>query len=224
MSNLFYISPDDPPDAFPPVASALDDPPGLLAAGGDLSTERLLAAYRCGIFPWYSDDQPILWWSPDPRCILWPQEFKCSRSLAKALRNDGFTFSHNTAFEEVMRACADTRLRPEGSWIHDDMVRAYVALHQQGYAHSLEVWRDGALAGGLYGVQLGGIFFGESMFSRVTDASKVALYYLCEGFGHRAPPQPISLIDCQMPTRHLLSLGAKAIARAEYLALLRRFT
>ncbi len=216
VTDLFIIDPDDPADTFPPVSRALTEPPGLLAVGGDLSVPRLLAGYRRGIFPWYSTDQPILWWAPDPRCILWPDDFRCSRSLAKKLRHGGFTVTCNTAFEQVMRSCGDAKLRPEGSWIHDAMVHAYIALHAQGMAHSVEIWHDDQLAGGLYGVLLGTVFFGESMFSRVTDASKVALWHLC----HQVLQHPIDLIDCQMPTAHLQRLGATAISRNAFSTLL----
>lgn len=181
-----------------------------------MSVARLLAGYRRGVFPWYSVDQPILWWAPDPRCILWPGDFNCSRSLAKKLRHGGFTVTCNTAFEQVMRSCGDEKLRPEGSWIHDAMVQAYTTLHTRGMAHSVEVWHDNQLVGGLYGVLLGKVFFGESMFSRVTDASKVALSHLC----NQVLPHPIELIDCQMPTDHLQRLGAVAISRDAFTKLL----
>lgn len=216
MRSLHWLNPDSPPDAFPPVERALNDPSGLLAAGGDLRPQRLLSAYRRGIFPWYSEGQPILWWSPDPRCVLFPEEFQCSRTLAKRLRNAAFEVRINTAFDAVMRACGDPALRPEGTWIIEEMLDAYQQLHTLGHAHSLEIWRDDALVGGLYGVQLGPVFFGESMFSRVTDASKVALLHLCR----QALPQPIRLIDCQMATPHLRSLGARTLPRAEFVGLL----
>lgn len=213
MNNLIWLSEHDPPDAFPAVESALSDPPGLLAAGGDLSTTRLLAAYRRGIFPWYSHGQPILWWSPDPRAVLFPRELKISRSLAKAARNRGFEARFDTDFTAVMAGCGDRKLRPEGTWITRDMRAAYLQLHQQGLAHSVETWLNGALVGGLYGVQLGGVFFGESMFSRVSDASKFALKTLCA----RLIEQNVAMIDCQMATPHLLSLGAREIRRSEFL-------
>lgn len=216
MSNLFWLNEDDPPDAFPAVDLALTDPPGLLAAGGDLRPERLLAAYRRGIFPWYSQGQPVLWWSPDPRTVLFPQELKISRSMARTVRNRGFTARFDTAFAEVMAGCGDARLRPEGTWINDEMYAAYRQLHRLGVAHSVETWLDGVLVGGLYGVQLGRVFFGESMFSRVTDASKFALKILCE----RLIEQRVVMIDCQMATSHLLSLGAREISRREFITLL----
>jgi leucyl/phenylalanyl-tRNA--protein transferase len=210
MSTVVWLGESDTPDAFPPVEQALKEPDGLLAAGGDLSPERLLAAYRRGIFPWYSRGQPILWWSPDPRAVLSPREMKVSRSLAKTLRNAGFVVRFDTVFGEVMRACG--ALRPEGTWISREMRDAYLRLHRLGHAHSVEVWRDDQLVGGLYGVALGRLFFGESMFSRERDASKVALKHLCD----RLIARDYVLIDCQMATTHLQSLGAKLIPRSEF--------
>lgn len=208
------LRPDSSPDAFPPAAAALDEPDGLLCAGGDLSTARLLAAYQRGIFPWYSEGQPILWWSPDPRTVLIPAEFKVSRSFAKALRNRGFETTVDHAFEAVMAACADQRLRPEGTWISPDMQAAYRQLHELGHAHSIETWFDGRLVGGLYGVSLGRVVFGESMFSVERDASKVALKRLVD----IAIARRVELIDCQVASMHLESLGARAIPRAEFVA------
>jgi leucyl/phenylalanyl-tRNA---protein transferase len=198
---------------FPPVQQALREPNGLLAAGGDLSPERLLDAYRHGIFPWYSDDEPILWWSPDPRMVLFPAELKVSRSLSKTLRNTAYEIRFDSAFDAVMMACAAPRPTQAGTWITDQMRAAYNRLHRMGHAHSVETWAEGALVGGLYGVALGGIFFGESMFSRHRDASKLALVALvrklqADGFG---------LIDCQLPTPHLESLGARAIRRSDFI-------
>ncbi|NDE01671.1 MAG: leucyl/phenylalanyl-tRNA--protein transferase [Gammaproteobacteria bacterium] len=216
---LHWLEPGGDPEAFPPVEAALDEPPGLVAAGGDLSVERLVAAYRRGIFPWYSPGQPILWWSPDPREVLYPAEFRRSRSLAKRERNAGFEVRWNTAFAAVLEACAAPRESDGGgTWITEEMRDAYVALHEAGIAHSVETWRDKQLVGGLYGVRLGGVFFGESMFSRETDASKIALSALV----HRAPELRIELIDCQMPTRHLASLGSRALSRDEFLRELHR--
>jgi leucyl/phenylalanyl-tRNA--protein transferase len=208
------LRPDSPPDAFPPATSALDEPDGLLCAGGDLSTARLIAAYRRGIFPWYSEGQPILWWSPDPRTVLVPAEFKVSRSFAKTLRNRGFDTTVDHAFEAVMTACADQRLRPEGTWISPDMQAAYRRLHELGHAHSIETWFDGRLVGGLYGVSLGSVVFGESMFSVERDASKVALKRLVD----IAIARRVELIDCQVASMHLESLGARAIPRSEFVA------
>jgi leucyl/phenylalanyl-tRNA--protein transferase len=216
MTSIVWLSDHDAPDAFPPVERALKEPDGLVAAGGDLSPERLLAAYRRGIFPWYSRGQPILWWSPDPRAVLVPSEFKLSRSLAKTLRKELFDVRIDTAFEQVIRSCGDRKLRPEGTWISPEMRAAYIELHSLGFAHSIEVFAGEELVGGLYGVALGKVFFGESMFSRVTDASKVALKVLCD----RLIAREFVLIDCQMVTAHLLSLGAKAIPRTEFIATL----
>jgi len=209
---------DQDRDGFPPVEQALKEPDGLLAAGGDLSPQRLQAAYRRGIFPWYSRGQPILWWSPDPRAVLIPQELKVSRSLAKTLRKDAFTVRFDSSFAEVMDACADPRLRAEGTWIVREMRAAYCQMHALGLAHSVEIWRDAELVGGLYGVALGKVFYGESMFSRVNDASKVALKFLCDELIRRE----FVLIDCQMATAHLMSLGAKLMPRAEFSAVLAR--
>ncbi|MDZ4201727.1 MAG: leucyl/phenylalanyl-tRNA--protein transferase [Gallionella sp.] len=201
-------------DAFPPLGSALRSPDGLLAAGGDLSPRRLLEAYRCGIFPWFSDGQPILWWSPDPRMVLIPGEFKISRSLLKTLRNDRQEVRCDTAFEAVMRACAAPRDGQDGTWIREDMIAAYCALHEVGYAHSVETWRDGKLVGGLYGIALGRMFYGESMFSKARDTSKIALAHLAA----QLERWQFGMIDCQMNTPHLASLGAREIPRSEFVA------
>jgi len=203
---------------FPPVSQALRRPNGLLAAGGDLSPQRLLAAYAQGIFPWYSEGEPILWWSPDPRMVLFPDELRVTRSLRKVLRNRPYEIRFDTAFRRVMEACAAPRPGQSGTWITAEMIEAYTHLHALGFAHSVETWIGGELAGGLYGVALGGVFYGESMFHRVRDASKIALVHLVEqlkrlGFG---------LIDCQMKTAHLASLGAREIPRAEFVRLLRK--
>lgn len=211
-----FLRPGDPPDAFPPLEMALDEPEGLLCAGGDLSPARLLEAYRRGIFPWYSEGQPILWWSPDPRAVLFPAELRISRSLAKALRNRGYETRVDQAFAEVVARCADSGLRPEGTWISREMQSAYQELHRLGHAHSVEAWRDGRLVGGLYGVALGRVFFGESMFSMERDASKVALARLVD----ESLARGIELIDCQMTSPHLESLGARGIPRDRFLTLL----
>jgi leucyl/phenylalanyl-tRNA--protein transferase len=199
---------------FPPVERALRDPNGLLAAGGDLSPARLLEAYRHGIFPWFNADDPILWWSPDPRMVLFPQEFKISRSLRKTLRNRQYEVRADTAFEQVMRACAAPRDGHHGTWIHDEMIAAYSALHRMGHAHSIETWIAGELVGGLYGMAIGRMFYGESMFSRRSDASKIALAHLAAQLAR----WNFGMIDCQMNTRHLASLGAREIPRAEFIA------
>jgi leucyl/phenylalanyl-tRNA--protein transferase len=198
---------------FPPVHRALEEPNGLLAAGGELSVERLLEAYRHGIFPWYSEGQPVLWWSPDPRMVLEPAAIVVSRSLGKRLRRGDFEVRTDTSFREVMRACAEPRSGQAGTWITDEMATAYEGLHHAGYAHSVETWADGRLAGGLYGVSIGRVFFGESMFTRATDASKIALAHLAR----QLERWQFGLIDCQMATPHLTSLGAREIARNEFI-------
>ena len=214
-----WLRPTDPPDAFPPVTSAPTDPDGLLCVGGDLRPERLLAAYRRGIFPWYSEDQPILWWSPDPRMVLFPNELKVSRSLGKTLRNRGFRVTFDTCFDTVVAMCAESGTRAhEGTWISPAMRAAYGELHRLGHAHSVEAWLDDRLVGGLYGVLLGRIFFGESMFSTETDASKVALHDLVRWLR----PYDVELIDCQVASEHLFTLGARLIPRAEFVACLER--
>ena len=205
---------------FPPLDHALDEPEGLLAAGGDLSPQRILAAYRRGIFPWYSAGQPLLWWCPNPREVLVPTEFRCSRSLAKTLRNRGFKVTFDRDFAAVVDACATRRDHSAGTWITPAMHTAYCELHAHGHAHSVEVSLSGALVGGLYGVALGRIFFGESMFSRERDASKVALARLVE----RAVVAGLQLIDCQLPTPHLRSLGSKPMPRADFSALVAQYT
>ena len=207
---LAWLERDDP---FPPVEKALREPNGLLCAGADLTVPRLLAAYREGIFPWYSDDQPILWWSPDPRMVLFCDEFKVSRSLAKNLRNKGFETRIDSAFPKVIKACAAPRKGEPGTWISAEMQAAYVALHRAGHAHSFETWRDGRLVGGLYGVAIGQAFFGESMFSRETDASKVALVALVGELRARGCP----MIDCQQRTPLLASMGGREIPRRQFL-------
>jgi leucyl/phenylalanyl-tRNA--protein transferase len=217
MRKLAWLSPSDPPEWFPPTSQALDDPRGLLAAGGDLSATRLLAAYRRGIFPWYSPGQPVLWWSPDPRAVLFPQEFRCTRSLAKTIRNGGFECALDRDFAGVVEACAAPRLRSGGTWITSDMRAAYCELNRRGHAHSIEAYRGSKLAGGLYGVRIGAVFFGESMFSRERDASKVALAHLVG----LCAAQGIRLIDCQLPSKHLENLGSRSISRDRFEALLR---
>jgi leucyl/phenylalanyl-tRNA--protein transferase len=200
-------------DRFPRAEKALKEPNGLLAAGGDLSSHRLLEAYRQGIFPWYSGDEPILWWSPDPRMVLYCAELKVSRSLAKSMRNKGYEVRIDTNFRDVLAGCAGPRRDAGGTWLSEDMRKAYFALHRAGHAHSFETWRKGELVGGLYGVALGRMFFGESMFSRATDASKVALVGLVEELRRRGFP----LIDCQVRTPLLASLGAREIPRRVFL-------
>ena len=203
---------------FPPLENALTSPNGLLAAGGDLSASRLLSAYRNGIFPWFNEDEPILWWSPDPRMVLFPNELKISRSLAKLIRKNNYTIQTDTHFVEVMQACAAPRKDQQGTWIHPEMINAYSELHRLGLAHSVETWIDGALAGGLYGVALGKIFFGESMFSRSPNASKIAFAYLVR----QLSKWEFAVIDCQVKTTHLASLGAREIPRNIFRQLLER--
>ena len=215
---IAWLAPGDPPSNFPPVESALRDPPGLLAAGGDLSCERLVAAYQRGIFPWYSPGQPVLWWSPDPREVLFPQEFHRSRSLARALRARGFEYHVDRDFEAVLHACAAPRRASPGTWITTEMHLAYLNLHRQGIAHSSEIWRAGRLVGGVYGVQLGRVYFGESMFSLERDASKAAL----DGLVRQGLAEGLAMIDCQLPSAHLRSLGSRAISRVEFLTHLER--
>ncbi len=213
-----WLSARDAPENFPPVERALENPRGLLAAGGDLSPARLIAAYRRGIFPWYSPGQPVLWWSPDPREVLPIDALYVSRSLGRALRRGGFTTSVDTDFAAVIDACAAPRAASPGTWITPEMRAAYLRLHALGSAHSIEVRRGAALVGGVYGVAVGRVFSGESMFSRVSDASKVALVALttwCRAQGHE-------LIDCQLPSAHLRSLGSRPMQRAEFLAYLAR--
>lgn len=199
---------------FPPVEQALDEPNGLLAAGADLSPRRLLDAYRHGIFPWYSEGQPILWWSTHPRMVLFTDEMHISESLRKVLRKRPFEVRINTAFRAVMEQCAALRDGPAGTWIMPEMIDAYERLHRLGHAHSVESWQDGELVGGLYGVQIGRMFFGESMFTRVPNASKVALVHLVE----RLKPAGFPMIDCQQETEHLASLGARPISRTDFVA------
>jgi leucyl/phenylalanyl-tRNA---protein transferase len=207
---LAWLRPDAP---FPPLSAALAEPNGLLAAGGDLSPERLIAAYRRGIFPWYSAGQPILWWSPDPRMVLFVADFQVSRSLAKRVKRRQFEVRIDTAFRDVVDSCAATRREGQrGTWITPEMIDAYCELHARGVAHSVETWRDGELCGGLYGMALDRMFFGESMFARATDASKVALVHLVDLLRSLGVP----LIDCQQETPHLASFGARPIPRTAF--------
>ncbi len=218
MIDIPWLDPDTL--VFPPLNSALNEPNGLLAVGGDLSSARLVEAYRRGIFPWYEDDQPILWWSPDPRSVIVPAEFRPRRSLAKVLRQNRFEVRRDTAFEEVIEACRLPRHDLFGTWITDEMKDAYIALAGRGVAHSIECYQGTDLVGGLYGVGIGRLFFGESMFHRVTDASKVAFAYLNRLMAEVHCP----LIDCQMSNEHLRSLGAGEISRKEFAGYLRENT
>jgi leucyl/phenylalanyl-tRNA--protein transferase len=208
--SLAWITADAP---FPPLTAALAEPNGLLAAGSELSPARLLDAYRRGIFPWYEEGQPVLWWSPDPRMVLMVDAFRLRRSLAKVVRNGGFEVRVDSAFPEVMRCCAEVRRAgQDGTWITADVIAAYCGLHARGNAHSVEAWRNGRLVGGLYGVSIGRMFFGESMFALERDASKVALAHLVALLRARGCP----MIDCQQQTSHLASFGARPIPRQEF--------
>ncbi len=207
-----YIPSFDTSMAFPDISLASQDPNGLLAIGGDLSAERLISAYRQGIFPWFSEDQPILWWSPDPRMVLPPSDITLSRSLKKTLRKKKFRFSFDTAFSRVMHACAQPRPGQPSTWISAEMEQAYAELHRKGIAHSFETWQDNQLVGGLYGIAIGKVFFGESMFSIVTDSSKVAFAHSVECLQHWG----YELIDCQVETNHLANFGAKNISRKQF--------
>ena len=210
MALLSYLAPGDP---FPPTAQALSYPNGLLALSDELSRARLLDAYRRGIFPWFEEPQPVLWWSPDPRLVLWPEAFHRSRSLRRTLRRGRFRLTVDHCFERVMRACAAPRSGQSGTWISPRMIAAYTALHGAGHAHSIECWdQGGALAGGLYGVRLGRAFFGESMFSRRADASKVALACLVAMLRRGGG----GLVDCQVESEHLSSLGAIEVPRVDF--------
>ncbi len=196
--------------AFPPTSTALKEPNGLLAIGGDLSPARLLSAYRNGIFPWFSDDEPIMWWSPSPRMVLFPEALKVGRSLKKTINKQLFEIRFNTAFEAVMQACSEaSRPDQDGTWITQAMIEAYCKLHQMGYAHSAEAWQNGQLVGGCYGIKIGTIFFGESMFHHVSDASKVAFVHLVQ----HLHASGTTMIDCQMNTAHLARFGAQEVDR-----------
>lgn len=214
--DLYWIDPELPPDHFPDLKHALNEPNGLLAFGGDLSVERLIAAYERGIFPWYSKHEPILWWSPNPRSIIIPNEFKPSRSLRKRIRKNDYKITLDQSFIEVIKSCAAPRKYSAETWITEEMMEAYIQLHQLGIAHSVEAWKDNKLVGGLYGVSLGKAFFGESMFSTATDASKVSLAWLIEQLKH----WKFELIDCQVNSDHMESLGAKEIPREQFLSFL----
>lgn len=216
---LYWIDPDSAADNFPPITSALPQPDGLLCFGGDLSPERLLNAYQRGIFPWYSEGQPIMWWSPSPRCVIYPHELSVSRSLKKKMRNAGYQFSMDRAFEEVIKACAAARNDESGTWITQDMQDAYIQLHKLGHAHSAEIWKDGTLIGGLYGIALGQIFFGESMFSLQADASKMALACMTR----RLIRHGFQLIDAQVTSAHMMSLGAREIERQTFSTMLQKY-
>ena len=216
--RLHWLDPRNPRQAFPPPGSAMRDPNGLLAIGGDLSVTRMIRAYSQGIFPWYNPDEPILWWCPDPRAVLEPSAFRISRSFAKTLRRGDFAVTLNHCPAQVLDACAGPRRGSRGTWLGPDMRSAYLELHETGFCQSIEVWRHGRLIGGLYGVSIGRAFFGESMFSREPDASKIALAFLCR----QLQDWRYELIDCQISSQHLQSLGAVDISRERFLAMLRQ--
>jgi leucyl/phenylalanyl-tRNA---protein transferase len=216
--QIKWISRDDPVDVFPDIHAALAVPNGLLAAGGDLSEERLLYAYAQGIFPWFDQGQPILWWSPDPRCVLPPESFHLARRLRRTLRNCAFEITWNRSFDRVIAACGEPRRQQSGTWITPDMREAFSRLHADGWAHSVEVWLDRRLVGGIYGLAIGAAFFGESMFSRAPDASKTAMLALCRELLRH----DFDVLDCQLVSPHLLSLGAAPMPRREFAPLVRR--
>ncbi len=213
MTTPRWLVHTDAPDAFPPPGEALTEPNGLLAMGGDLSPQRLLAAYVRGIFPWYEPGQPILWWSPDPRAVLWPDNLHVSRRLQRTRRRSDLSLTCDRSFTTVVQCCAEPRRYAEGTWITGEMSDAYSALHELGWAHSFEAWQEDELVGGLYGIAIGRVFFGESMFSRVTDASKIALITAVEYLRTR----DFALLDCQIWSSHLSTLGATTLPRAEFL-------
>jgi leucyl/phenylalanyl-tRNA--protein transferase len=217
--QLPVLDPFNPDQKFPAPKTALAEPNGLLAAGGCLSSKRLINAYRQGIFPWYSPDEPILWWSPNPRMVLFPEHLIVSRSLRKTIRKIDFSITFDQVFSQVMQHCAAPRGEDTGTWISEEMLVAYTQLHQQGIAHSFEAWFNDELVGGLYGIAIGQVFFGESMFHKKTDASKVAFYYLVQQLSEWG----YQLIDCQVHSPHLGSLGAEEIGRKEFSSLLKRY-
>jgi len=216
---LTLLDPYQATQSFPPISKALVEPNGLLAVGGCLSTQRIINAYRQGIFPWYSDEDPILWWSPNPRLVVFPDQLHVSKSLQKTQRKQTFQLSFDTAFADVIQACSMPRVQDSGTWLLPEMQAAYIRLHEEGHAHSMEAWFQGELVGGLYGIAIGQVFFGESMFHTKTDASKIAFVALAQlliEWGYQ-------LIDCQVHTDHLASLGAEEIPRSDFAALLHRY-
>ncbi|MEE9575150.1 MAG: leucyl/phenylalanyl-tRNA--protein transferase [Gammaproteobacteria bacterium] len=219
-TKLYWIADNIVSEEFPDVSHALTEPDGLLAIGGDLNPDRLLDAYRKGIFPWYSEGQPIMWWSPDPRCVLFPDELIISRSLKKSLRKHDYKVTFDQVFSDVVKSCAGPRLNSPGTWITQAIIKNYQLLHESGHAHSVECWLQGELVGGLYGIAIGQIFFGESMFSRITDASKICLVHLV----HFLKIQGFALIDCQVYSEHLARLGARVIPRDEFSNALDQFS
>lgn len=219
IMQLPILDPFNSKQNFPAIESALTNPDGLLAVGGCLSSQRLITAYKQGIFPWYSHGEPILWWSPNPRLVLFPDNLRTSRSLKKTLRKEGFRIGYDQAFSQVIQYCATPRTENTGTWITEEMLFAYNKLYQLDIAHSVEVWFEDELVGGLYGIGIGQVFFGESMFHRKTDASKIAFYYLVKQLSEWG----YQLIDCQVHTNHLLSLGAEAIERQYFSSLIKKY-
>ena len=208
--SLYWLDPRNPREPFPPGECALRDPDGLIAVGGDLSVSRLLLAYRHGIFPWFNPDEPILWWTPDPRAVIYPEQLHVSRSLRRAARRDDYAVTLDRAFMRVVNACAEGR--SEGTWLGPAMRQAYTELFRRGYAHSIEVWREGELIGGLYGIALGKVFFGESMFSRASNGSKLAMLWLCR----QLQAWNFALLDCQVASPHLERMGISRISRKQF--------
>jgi leucyl/phenylalanyl-tRNA--protein transferase len=217
--QLPVLNPLNPNQNFPAIETALSEPDGLLAVGGCLSSERIINAYKQGIFPWYNPEEPILWWSPNPRLVLFPKNLKISRSLKKTLNKQEFSITYDQSFSKVMQCCAAPRAEEAGTWISTEMLLAYSKLHELGVAHSVEAWFEGELVGGLYGIAIGQIFFGESMFHRKTDASKVAFCHLVK----QLAKWDYHLIDCQVHTNHLISLGAEEIDRADFASILMKY-
>ncbi|MES9969792.1 MAG: leucyl/phenylalanyl-tRNA--protein transferase [Candidatus Thiodiazotropha sp.] len=217
---MIFVLDDNPNTPFPDVSLAEREPDGLLAVGGDLTPQRLIQAYQLGIFPWFTEGEPILWWSPDPRTVLYPEKIRISRSLRKVLRKKVYKVSIDQDFEAVIQGCAAPRDNSPGTWLVPEMIDAYRQQHKLGHAHSVEVWHEDALVGGLYGMAIGGVFFGESMFSRATDSSKIALVHL----SHKLTQWGFKMIDCQVYTKHLASLGAEEIPRVLFCADLYRWT
>ncbi len=218
-NKLYWVKDNLLAAGFPSINKALRDPDGLLAIGGDLSEVRLLNAYKNGIFPWFNDGQPIMWWSPDPRCVLVPDEIKVSRSFAKHLRKDDLKITFNKSFTDVLEGCASSRKGVKDTWITNDIKLAYFNLFKLGYAHSIECWRDKTLIGGLYGIAMGKVFFGESMFSHESNASKTALYYLAQQLNKLN----FRIIDCQVHSPHLQTLGAKPMQRELFIQILNNY-
>jgi leucyl/phenylalanyl-tRNA---protein transferase len=216
--TLTILDPLLPEQSFPKLESALEEPNGLIAIGGCLTPTRLINAYQHGIFPWFNEGDPILWWSPEPRCVVYPKTYKTSKSLKKSIKKKNLRITMNTAFQNVMEACAEQRINKEGTWINQEMIQAYTTLHELGIAHSIETWNEDVLVGGLYGVSIGKIFFGESMFHQQSNASKIAFDHLIKLLKDRG----FWLVDCQVTSEHLLSVGAIEIPRTEFETILEK--